>query len=331
MAPTNPNELMKSVFFPICGLLLATVFLLAGPGQGVAQETGNAGAAPLVSPSALDAVSSPAKTSARASASGTVSANNTDPTDFPGKTDLDDPGSTDPRLQVPVDEEGKVTVAKLSKIDLDADLNYDGAFNNDSSSGQGVHEFVPPGLEIGTGELTRLLVRFKSYEPVFPGKLVVSLEVAGINRDAVTGFFEGDSAGAVGRIRVWRDQARKELLLDSGDTSKLRFEWTYDGEQLSGGIPRTIYLEGVKVSPKSEGDLRLLVVSTQVAEGSDSAAPGSLYQSAFDHLLVTVRDEPAKKEFINNNVEQVWSMVDAPNPPQAAEGKEEPDGAQAPR
>lgn len=260
---------------------------------------------PLVSPEALTAVAAPTASQVGAGEASSKLTPGGNPEDFSGKTVLDDPGVNDPRLVVPVDEEGKVSVLSLSKIDLDADLDYDGSFSNESPAGQGKAEFVPPGLEVGVGEVTRLLIRFKTYEEVFTGTLVVSLEVDGIDRSSLAGA----GGGKLGRIRVWRDQARKELLLDSGDSSKSRFEWRFDHEKLAGGIPRTVYLEGVEASPEFDGDLRLMVVSNHVAEGSDPATPSSLYRSAFDHLLVTVRKEPVEKEFINNNVEGVWSTV----------------------
>lgn len=303
--------------------------------DGRAQDsTANTGAAE-VSPTALKAVAATSKepskaTTPTAAPTATVAGAPAvvEPITFPGKTDLDDPGLSDPRLVVPVDAEGKVMVSKLSKIDLDADLDYDGTFDNASSTDQGQLEFVPPGLELGEGEVTRVVVRFKTYETEFPGDLVVAIEVEGVNRDATSGLFQGASESSVGRIRVWRDQARKELLLDSGDTSKQRFEWRFDPEKRSGGIPRTLYVEGVKVSPKFEGDLRLLLSAVQVAEGADAKTPSSLYQSAFDHVLFTVRKEPVEKEFINNNVEGVWSTTSAPAKPAEAPAGEAPKAAE---
>jgi hypothetical protein len=322
---------MKHLFHSFGGIVLVTAFLHSGAGQSNAQENDTAGAVPLVSPSALESVASPAKVGGGAMISGATSTNFSDSAAFPGKTALDDPGSHDPRLRVPVDEAGKVTAPKLSKIDLDADLDYDGTFDNTAPAGQGVHEFVPPGLELGVGELSRLLIRFKTYERDFPGTLVVGLEVTGVNREASSGVFEGGETAISGRLRVWRDAARTELLLDSGDPSKRRFEWTYDSAQRSGGIPRTIYVEGVEVSPQFEGDLRLLVVASHVPDGGNGSESSPLYQSAFDHLLITVRTEPIAKEFINNNVEKVWSMVDAPGASSADGATEKPSATPAPR
>ena len=226
--------------------------------------------------------------------------------DFIGKTELDDPGLHDVRFVIP--EGGMKPPRKLSKIDLDSDLDYDGTFDNSAPAEQFQREFLPPGLEVGVGELTRLLLRFKTYGEVAAGDLVVVLEVSPIDRDSPSG--EGGRGFASGRIRVWRDQERRELLLDSGDPSKLRMEWSFDPGERSGGIPRAVYLEGVGVSPKHDGDLRLLAHSgapeARSAEGGGLGVPAL---RAYDHLLVTVREKPVEKEFINNNAEAVWSTI----------------------
>lgn len=230
--------------------------------------------------------------------------------DFPGKTLLDDPGANDPRLSVPVDEKGRPSVPRIAKIDLDGDLDFTGTINNEDPYSQGRFEYNPPGLELGVGEVTRLLVRFKTYEEDYSGSLKVTLEVAGINRDSASGSFPGGPGGQVGRIRVWRDQQRTELLLDSADSAKSK-TWTVDNTQLARGVPRTLYVEGVEVSPKAEGDLRLLIFAEHFADGSGAAGSG-LYQPAFDHMLLTVRKEPVPKDFINGNAEGVWSTVGKP-------------------
>jgi hypothetical protein len=299
--------------------LLAGVAFFGVQFEGRAQDSAAPTATTEVSATALKAVEAASKEPSKATTPSTAvaaTANGAaavvEPIVFPGKTDLDEPGLSDPRLLVPVDAEGKVMVGKLSKIDLDADLDYDGTLDNASSTDGGQLEFMPPGLELGEGEVTRVVVRFKTYEKDFPGALIAAIEVEGVNRDSTSGLFEGASESSVGRIRVWRDQARKELLVDSGDASKRRFEWRFDPEKRSGGIPRTLYVEGVKASPKFEGDLRLLLSAVQVAEGGDPKTPSSLYQAAFDHVLFTVRDKPVEKEFINNNVEGVWSTTSSP-------------------
>lgn len=295
-------------------LALLFAALLFSPGSLVGQEKAKAAGAPAVSADALNSVSAPnAKPATPARPAGNGASGPAVEVTFPGKTDLDSPESTDPRFVVPVEGRKGAVIPRLSKIDLDADLDYDGAFDNDSSAGQGQHEYLPPGLELGKGEVSRLLVRFKTYEPEFTGKLVVRLEASEVNRDAAS----GEGAVSAGQIRVWRDQERKELLIDSADPAKRSVEWTYDSGKRAGGIPRALYVEGVKVSSKFEGDLRLLVSASHLADGETTGTPSSLYRAAFDHLLLTVRDKPVEKEFINNNVEGVWSMVGRPAAPVA--------------
>ncbi len=227
---------------------------------------------------------------------------------FPGKTILDDPAANDARVASGAVSEGKRKgrVTRLSKIDLDGDLNYDGTINNEDPSNQGQLEYVPPGLEIGVGELTRLVIRHTIHDVEFAGQLAVTIEVAGINRDSASGSFPSGLGGEVGRIKVWRDEARAELLLDSADPEKLSKTWIYEKGKLSGGIPRTVCVEGVNVSAKFEGDLRLMALSSHRPDGSAPASSSALFQSAFDHMLVTVRQTPVSKEFVNNNAEGVW-------------------------
>jgi hypothetical protein len=308
---------------PVVSILLVTCFTSGIGIRGMAQDGAAPSAKSGVSGSALEAVSASRK--GQASKVGASPGKPADgaaavsgPAAFPGMTALDDPAVSDPRFVVPPKTKGKPAVPRLAKIDLDGDLDYDGTINPDSPSTQGAAESVPPGLQIGTGELTRLLIRFKTYQSQFPGSLVVSLEVSGISRDSASGAVEAGGA-SVGRIRVWRDPQRKELLVDSGDKGNLRHEWRYDSGKLAGGIPRAIYVEGVKTSPKFEGDLRLLVAANHVAEGAGAGTPSSLFQSAFDHILLTVRGEPVEKDFINNNAEAVWSTVGGPaKEPEAA-------------
>lgn len=243
------------------------------------------------------------------------------PADFPGKTILDDPGANDPRLIVAVDDKGRATTPRLSKIDLDGDINHIGTIDNQDPYSQGRFEYYPPGLELGVGEVTRLLVRFKTYDLDFAGRLKVTLEVTGINRDSASGSHSAGTSGQTGRIKVWRDQARTELLLDSGESGKLAKTWTVESGKGISGLPRVVYVEGVEASTKFEGDLRLLILAEHVGGSSGDANSGQ-YQTAFDHMLLTVRKDPVEKEFINNNVEGVWSTVDQPAPSQPAAGAE---------
>jgi len=91
--------------------------------------------------------------------------------------------------------------------------------------------------------------------------------------------------------------------------------WTYEKGKRSGGIPKMVYVEGVEASPKVNGDLRLMVISSHRPDGSAAGGKSFLYRPAFDHLLVSVLKDPVEKDFINNNLEGVWSSVNAPATP----------------
>lgn len=281
---------------------LVAIGFVVTPLHSRAQENTSGSSNPVVSPTALDSVSAPVKTppSVPAYASGekgkSGKIDEATPS-FPGKTELDEPGLHEPALGTASD------LDRLSKIDLDSDLNYDGTIDNSEPSDQRANESTPPGLELGKGELTRVVLRLKTYERDFTGDLVVTVSATGINRDTPTG--EAAAGTSVGRVKIWKDQARTTLLADSGDPSKSSHEWVFNRETRTGGVPSTLYIEGVSVSPKHEGDVRILVSATHGAPG----APSSVYRAAYDHLLVTVREKPVEKSFVNNNIEGIWSTV----------------------
>ncbi|MDF1852668.1 MAG: hypothetical protein P1U85_17660 [Verrucomicrobiales bacterium] len=231
------------------------------------------------------------------------------------ETQKDLPGHYHPEFGMPPGSKLAESLQRLSKIDLDTDLNYDGAINNEAEDNQGALEHVPPGFQIGVGELSKMVIRFKTYEKDYPGELYVRLDVDGVNRFAGNGDFkdEEEIKASTGRIRVWRDREQTELLIDSDDPEKRFYEWKIDKELLGTGLPgvlpRTLYLEGVEASNKFEGDLRLLLSSSHSLSTSEPRQPSSTYSTAYDHTVVTVREEPIAKEFINNNAEGVWLTV----------------------
>ncbi len=208
---------------------------------------------------------------------------------------------------------------KIAKIDLDGDLNYDGVVSNTDPGDNGAFEGTPPGLVLGVGELSRLVLRLAPYRADFEGEVVVTLEVTGINRASKTGTFETfeEEQGSVGRIRVWKDASKSVLLVDSGKSDKLTYEFVLDASQypanLPGIVPRTFFVEGVRPSGQFTGDVRLLTTVSfrphgTTAEGYAESRKTMLkpFRTSFDHMLFTVRSKPAPKDFINNNAEGVW-------------------------
>ncbi|MCB1064319.1 MAG: hypothetical protein KDN20_15555 [Verrucomicrobiae bacterium] len=232
---------------------------------------------------------------------------------------------------------------KIAKLDIDGDLNYDGKIDNDDPGDNGAFESTPPGLVLGTGELTKILVRVTPYRIDFQGEVVIGLEVAGINRAVRTGQFDSfeQEVASTGRIRVWKDSERKELLLDSADPEKRYFEWVADDRlypaNLPGIYPRTLFVEGVSVAGEGfrgnggkgvvtgkevmgssgySGDLRLLMTISHREKGTPLQSYPEYrkrfiksFRTTFDHILFTVRKDPQVKDFINNNAEGVWTLV----------------------
>lgn len=209
---------------------------------------------------------------------------------------------------------------RIAKLDLDADLNMDGVIRQGDPRDSGAFESTPPGLILGVGELSKIVVNLIPYRIDFEGDVVVGFEVCGINRAAADGTFASfeEEQRAVGRIRVWRDSTKKELLLDSADPSKRLAEFSVDAMRypanLPASIPRTVYVEGVRQSGAYLGDLRLLAtVSHRSRSDSPNTSPErklnppiKLFRTSFDHILITIEQHPAKKEFVNNNAEGVW-------------------------
>lgn len=231
---------------------------------------------------------------------------------------------------------------KVAKLDIDTDMNYDGTIDNDDPADNGAFEGTPPGLVLGEGELSKVLIRLTPYRIDYEGEVVLTLEVAGINRALKSGQFESfeEEVAATGRIRVWKDASRRELLLDSADPEKRFYEWVADETQypanLPGVYPRLVYVEGVSATGKGgrsgkavvsekgmveggySGDLRLLATVSHREKGTPREGYPQYrqrflksFRTSFDHILFTVRELPQEKVFINNNAEGVWISAGA--------------------
>ncbi len=216
------------------------------------------------------------------------------------------------------------TERAIAKIDLDADMNYDGIINNNDPQDGGAFEATPPGLQVGVGELSKVILRIIPYRVDFDGEVVIGLEVAGINRASAKGDFASleEEKANTGRIRVWKEPSRKTLLLDSSDPQKRTVEFTSQYRvypyNLPTTIPRAVYVEGVKASNMFIGDLRLLLSCSHRPVGSASQDFAESrkklfksFRSSFDHILFTVLPQPIQKEFINGNAEGNWLKVSA--------------------
>lgn len=226
---------------------------------------------------------------------------------------------------------------QIAKLDMDADMNQDGVLSNTDPADGGAFEATPPGLILGEGEMTRVVIRLLPYRVDFDGEVVVTLEVDGINRSTRTGEFESleDELASMGHIRVWRDQSKKNLVLDSMDPAKRVAEFTTNYKtypyNLPLTVPRFVFVEGVKSSPRFTGEIRLLATVSHrsphekervamAAEQPFTSAKEPVpitaeeakklgiksFRTSFDHILLTVQKEFQPKEFINNNNEGAW-------------------------
>ena len=226
---------------------------------------------------------------------------------------------------------------KVAKLDMDGDLNYDGTIDNSDPGDNGAFESSPPGLVLGEGEMTRLVIRVSPYRIDFRGEVVIGMEVAGVNRAVKSGRFESfeEEVASTSRIRVWRDAQRTQLLLDSADPERRYFEWVAPDDQypanLPGIYPRTVYVEGISVAGTIQqkggktvvpekggfegfaGDQRLLITISHRERGTPRESYPAYrkrfiksFRTSFDHVLFTVRKQPQFKDFINGNVEGVW-------------------------
>jgi hypothetical protein len=229
---------------------------------------------------------------------------------------------------------------KIAKLDIDTDMNYDGTIDNSDPADNGAFESTPPGMMVGEGELTRVLIRLTPYRIDYRGQVVLTLEVAGVNRADKSGQFASfeEETASTGRIRVWKDASQRELLLDSADPEKRYYEWTAEESvypaNLPGAFPRFVYVEGVSAAGAAKGlsakqvveakgvvgggayysgDLRLLATVSHREEGAERETYPEYrkrflksYRTTFDHILFTVLEQPQEKVFINNNAEGVW-------------------------
>lgn len=226
---------------------------------------------------------------------------------------------------------------QIAKLDMDADMNQDGVLSNTDPADNGAFEATPPGLLLGEGEMTRVVIRLLPYRVDFDGEVVVTLELEGINRGARTGEYESfdEEIANMGHVRVWRDSSKKQLILDSRDDSKRVVEFTTSYKtypyNLPITVPRFVFVEGVKSSPRFTGDIRLLAtVSHRSPHGQPAVDPNSAqpvtaskqpievapeekkkvgiksFRTSFDHILLTVQKQPKPKEFINGNNEGAW-------------------------
>jgi hypothetical protein len=171
----------------------------------------------------------------------------------------------------------------IAKVDIDGDFNYDGVIDNADPADNGEFQQVPPGLVVGVGELTKVILRIRPYRVDHKGEAAVVLQLDGINRGDVSGKFQtfDEEVASTSQVRVWLEPSRKTLLLDSRDPAKRRVEWTMESTMAEGGavtaanlphqrFPRAVWVEGIRPHGQWLGDARLLL-SVEQREVNDDA------------------------------------------------------------
>jgi hypothetical protein len=209
------------------------------------------------------------------------------------------PSSKPVRVKLTPEQREKAAEAAAlawGRVDVDADMNYDGEISNDSSD-DGDLESSPPGLIVGKGEMSKLLLRLSPFKRVRAGApasktvsgpdIKVQMETRPIFLGSAKGTFPDAQAEAekAGHIRIWTNEKREVLLLDSKDTNKRSVQWPLDDEQ----APGSVYVETVEGSVP--GSLHMLTV-TMFKQGSNVTDP----KNASDFILVTPRDQTVRRD-----------------------------------
>ena len=142
----------------------------------------------------------------------------------------------------------------LGKVKIEGDVNYSNTIDSTDASLGNHPKRNPHGLIIGAGELTKLILTTQPNpdRQIQVGKpkdklpfpiLVASLEIKGINLADKKGRFASfeEEVATSGRILVWLDHTKRNLLLDSSDPTRRRIEWPY----ASSVPPERVFVEGL--------------------------------------------------------------------------------------
>lgn len=199
----------------------------------------------------------------------------------------------------------------LGTVSLSADTNYDGGIDAGASANV---KRNPPGLVIGAGEMARIdlsVIHNSSRQTTNNSpdlkflyyKTAVTLDLRPVNlghkRGRFKSFEEEQSRG--GRVLVWLDVNRQQLLLDSANPGKRRVEWPASTSL----PPKHVYVEGVSV-----GDSGTVMMFTLLLDNTNlSPLADKLFgeKASWDALMFTVWPQPKVKPFVDNS--PVWKKV----------------------
>lgn len=206
-------------------------------------------------------------------------------------------------------------ISPLGKMSISSDINSDGVirYREDASL-----KVTPPGLVVGTNEMTKVLLSCipdpTSLPPTVGSpkvkmkyhKLAVILDVRGVDLGKKNGQFGSieKEIEKCGRILVWADKDRKNLLLDSADSSRRRLVWAY-----ADSVPlHHVYVEGVKAA--EAGGSFLITWELDDSFGQNAFQRFFGEPSVWDRLMVSVRPLGSDKPLIDSD--PVWIRFSQP-------------------
>lgn len=205
-------------------------------------------------------------------------------------------------------------ITPLGKVGINADFNYDGQV----WLGEGSNfKITPPGLQVGTDEMTKVLL-FCNPDPVYLPqigspkvkmnfhKLAVILDVRGVDLGKRNGQYRSldKEIEKCGRVIVWADKKRKNLLLDSSDPTRRRLVWSY-----ADSVPLThVYIEGVQAS--QPGGAHLITWELDDSFGQNAIQRFFGEPAVWDRLMISVRPRGLPKP--NVDTDPVWIKFSHP-------------------
>lgn len=196
--------------------------------------------------------------------------------------------------------------APLGTVGINADFNYDGQIWRNEA---GNDKVTPPGLVIGTDEMTKVLLSC-SPDPGYQSgsikvsmrfhKLAVILDVRGIDLSKKNGQYRSldKEIEKCGRILVWADKNRQHLLLDSSDPTRRRLMWSYAD---SVPLPH-VYVEGVDAA--QPGGAHFITWELDDSFGQNAIQRFFGEPAVWDRLMLTVRPQGLTKP--NVDTDPVW-------------------------
>ena len=202
----------------------------------------------------------------------------------------------------------------LGKVGINADYNYDGRIR----SGEGGNSKVtPPGLIIDTSEMTKVVLSCNPDPVYLPQtgspevvlryhKLAVILDVRGVDLAQKNGQYRSLSREIekCGRILVWADKNRQNLLLDSSDPTRRRLVWSY-----SESVPLPhVYVEGVNAG--QPGAAYFITWELDDSFGQNAIQRFFGEPAVWDRLMISVRPRGLTKPNVDND--PVWIRFSRP-------------------